>query len=509
MTDIFSKINELSYLKIRSSYALRNNNIYFLDSSRPTKRLTEQEENIFLKLKRFDGDIKLSNIIDEWKETINSFVSEGIADIFTPDIQVFDRHIVVIEPHMDDAILSVGGQLLLNKGTCKVTIVCIFGISNYTSYMECDRAYLDTSLITKIRHDESLLAASKIGADFISLDFLDAPLRMQQSSAWTKEFIKTDIKKCHAFITSHPDPDLVGKVAASLDRIFKELKPDEIWFPLGLGDHVDHKTTRSACLELLSPGIAYKECLKVRLYEDLPYSSVAHRQLIQAAFAGVGSKLEKNRVDISAVIQSKIDVCSVYLSQFKIEFIAPELIKAGALVASKANFSSAGEQYYSLKLPFHKPPELLLSLQRNESLDQKSCALAFSRSIDKFKSLNIIIFPSGISGNNSETTKFIQDKFKTKETLFIFITSDKNKAVFKDGNSCVKYCGKYSVSLLYLILKILFTLKNPLIIVKHKPSKLSFTNYLFLKFMQLTRPVLVTPSLPNLSTYLKNSSPNL
>jgi hypothetical protein len=44
----------------------------------------------------------------------------------------------------------------------------------------------------------------------------------------------------------------VAALAEELTQCVTMLEPDELWIPMGLGHHVDHRLTRSACLRMLA-----------------------------------------------------------------------------------------------------------------------------------------------------------------------------------------------------------------------------------------------------------------
>ena len=408
---------------------------------------------------------------------------------------------------MDDAILSVGGQLLLRKGKCKITILCIFGTSNYTSYMESEKAYLDTELITKIRRDESILAASKVGANFISLDFLDAPLRMQDSTEWNEKYLSSDYHKAQGYISNHPIPHHVNEISALLDEILNEQLPDEVWIPMGLGNHVDHKTTRAACLKTLSTKKICKSKLQIRLYEDLPYSSPNHCQQVIDAFKDVGTSLTLKTEDISTVMNKKLETVGVFLSQFKIQFMAPRLLQAAAKIATEAGFSSAGESSYLLNGTLNIPKEIMLSTSKKVSLIEESDALAFRETISQFKSLTILTLPSGITGDIPDVAKALMDLFPEKINNILSVSETRESSYFTSfSNMSIGYIPKNSWQCFYELIKIISKINQPLIIIKCSSIKFKLVDYLFFKSMTMTRSVLVSPSLSNLVTYWETIS---
>ena len=84
---------------------------------------------------------------------------------------------MVIEPHMDDAALGVGGLLLHRRGRCRITILSVVTWSNFTAYLKLDLA--NVLEITKLRQQESASCgqafrsrAALLGLDRRSASFL-------------------------------------------------------------------------------------------------------------------------------------------------------------------------------------------------------------------------------------------------------------------------------------------------------------------------------------------------
>ena len=145
-----NEIDPESRITIRPHYDVKGQDVFFMVSSRPVKSLNKGEHRLFEKLKAAENGYKLSDVPVEDLLFIETLLNERLADKLAPVSHETEHHLVVIEPHMDDAILSVGGQLLLRKGKCQITIVCVFGVSNYTSYMEVNKAFLDSDAVSKI-----------------------------------------------------------------------------------------------------------------------------------------------------------------------------------------------------------------------------------------------------------------------------------------------------------------------------------------------------------------------
>lgn len=492
-----------SMVKIRPHYHLRGHDLFFLASQRPLKRFSAHEKLFFEQLKNSPTGIPYSDIAAENHSTLAAMVDVGWADILAPLPPRPQHHLVVIEPHMDDAALSVGGQLLRRQGSCHITILCVFGVSNYTSYMESKRAFLDADAITQLRFEESTLAAAKLGAQFVSLGLTDAPLRMQAAPEWSQTFLADDIRASHGFISTHPVPHVVKHIAQLLAQSLQRLNPDEVWIPMGLGNHVDHRTTRAACLHMLSETQGLKSTLKCRLYEDLPYSRPAHALQVVKAFEAVGSPLQVISEDISDLMALKIQAVGVFASQFKLPMMAPRLQQAAFEVAQHAGFASAGERSYGLPRNFYIPDELALSVNRDDALHFKAVAHTFFLALPPQQSLTVLVLPSGIVGAVHEFTQALDTLFPFKK-IRVHLISEKPQVIkiLKRQLVVVEYFYKRSVGTLLLLAKVLTRLGQPLVMVRTEAYPSSRMMQLAFKCLSATRPLLITPSLSDLAAYL-------
>ncbi len=161
--------------------------------------------------------------------------------------------ILVVSPHLDDAVLSVAGFLLRERRRGRrvvVATVCSEG-PGYAARRAEDRAAL-ALLDVEARH----------------LGFPDAPFRGYSGFG---ELIGMPDKR------DYPVKKAVGE---ALDNLVVELMPRELWFPLGVGGHVDHRLCY--CLA----AITFRTIART-FYEDRPYAFVAGA--VDDRLAGVGT----------------------------------------------------------------------------------------------------------------------------------------------------------------------------------------------------------------------------
>ncbi len=159
--------------------------------------------------------------------------------------------VVAISPHLDDAVLSVGGLLAATPQPIVVTVFAGYPPA-HSGLTEWDAScgFVEGADVVGIRRDEDRRALAHLGGEPRWLDFLDEQYR--------------DVD---------PSPDDVAQaLLAQLDT----LEYDTIAFPLGL-DHPDHQRTHEGCAVLLEtrPELASQWII----WADIPYRAIHQDQL--------------------------------------------------------------------------------------------------------------------------------------------------------------------------------------------------------------------------------------
>jgi LmbE family N-acetylglucosaminyl deacetylase len=163
------------------------------------------------------------------------------------------RHLIV-SPHLDDAWFSLGGSLNeWRKGNSVVLVVDVFSIQSWTKYGD-----LPLDRVVSVRKREERLNARR---DRVRLMFLDLqegllrgyPLQFPQVINWTI------------------DLNTLDDIVTSLGRVIRAYDPDFIYFPLGIGGHVDHVLLREVATIMRSSFSLNN--IEILFYEDLPYAS--------------------------------------------------------------------------------------------------------------------------------------------------------------------------------------------------------------------------------------------
>lgn len=160
-----------------------------------------------------------------------------------------------VSPHLDDVAFSCAGGLLSRVAAGQRVVVCtVFSAGAAT------REY-------RLRRREDQRALESAGAEWIHLDLEDAPSRERLTPSFEALVLDAPVR-----------PPVVRQVRGALREVVRRWSPDEIWLPLGIGGHVDHRTVFAARDAAGS---------RVRYYEDRPYAFVpAFRTLRRLELCG-------------------------------------------------------------------------------------------------------------------------------------------------------------------------------------------------------------------------------
>ncbi|MCL4467196.1 MAG: PIG-L family deacetylase [Chloroflexi bacterium] len=206
--------------------------------------------------------------------------------------------VVIISPHIDDAVFSLGSYLEQLVRHHSVSVINVFSLSTFAF-----REMLPPRRATLIREFEDGLAMRTVGVpDSHYLRFPEALLR-----GYSLVDLRSESAE-HSVANS----DLVPQVSA---RLVQLVPPDSfVLAPAAFGSNVDHIVTRMVCERLAA---------KVVYYADLPYAADAvhysHRSaenFLQrtrsvTVFSGLGLANRNTRL------------CRLYISQFEERFVAP------------------------------------------------------------------------------------------------------------------------------------------------------------------------------------------
>jgi len=168
---------------------------------------------------------------------------------------------LVISPHLDDAVLSLGGSIAawVDAGT-RVVVASIYTTGPALSEL-APRMRRFADYVTRRAEDEA--ACTLLGAETRYLDQTERAFRRPFLTGWG--FFRTPSDR-GGFTT-------LAQVTRALDSL-RALEPDRIVLPLGVGNHVDHVETLIAATDW---AIANGLLDRVRFYEDFYALSTAMR----------------------------------------------------------------------------------------------------------------------------------------------------------------------------------------------------------------------------------------
>jgi LmbE family N-acetylglucosaminyl deacetylase len=310
----------------RPHFHLRNRQLFFLISKRPYVELAAADADLWNAIDGSATTAVLRESFPHADKTLERFRELEIIEI-APAIWRTDRkRVLVIEPHMDDAALSVGGLMWRNRERCEFTVASVAGRSNFTSYHKINRDYFDVDKVTALRRSESELVMRVLGGKHLVLDGLDAPLRYQPGD-WTLEWYLKNRRGISAFINHSAAGREVEACAASIERQLLETNAREIWIPMGIGTSADHETTRDASLHALMRLADAGREFEVFLYQDVPYAMnfPLHAGQILSSLASGGASLERLASEITDVMPEKLRLISIFASQFKMSYMRPKV----------------------------------------------------------------------------------------------------------------------------------------------------------------------------------------
>jgi LmbE family N-acetylglucosaminyl deacetylase len=307
----------------RPHFRLQGDSLFFLISKRPFAVLVPAEQNLWSALENEAtvGELE-AQLGTSAGEDVRRLVQLGVAELLTLPPPGRRRRVMVIEPHMDDAALSVGGVMLQRRAECEFLLVTVATRSVATSYRGIDRDYFDVVTISNLRKAESQIVARLAWGRHIPLELTEATLRYNPQP-WTLDWFRRHEQAVWAYLKHAAGPGELDLWTQAIAKAIEDLQPEEIWMPLGIGVHVDHQLTRHACLNILRTNPKLVEQHVIRFFQDVPYAAdfPNHTSALLETLRGAGLKLEEERVDVTDVKQEKTHLLSVYLSQWKTEII--------------------------------------------------------------------------------------------------------------------------------------------------------------------------------------------
>ncbi len=179
--------------------------------------------------------------------------------------------LLVISPHLDDAVLSVGaGVAKTAREGAKVTVYTVFAGTAPPPYSPVAQEMHEVWGLSpdddapSHRRREDAAAVGHLGADYRHGPFLDSIYRKLPDGRWLTDRVVGPRQE-----GQRPDIDqeLVTEIKDDIKSVIEELDPELVVTCAAVGGNRDHVTTRNAALLA-----AFEKNVPIRVWEDLPYA---------------------------------------------------------------------------------------------------------------------------------------------------------------------------------------------------------------------------------------------
>ena len=212
-----------------------------------------------------------------------------------------------LSPHLDDVAFSCGGALLsLVDARWRVILCTLFTASvpdpqGFALRCQTDKGILpETDYMALRRAEDEAYAAQSGATEARHWEYREAPHRGYDSPA-------------ALFAGARAGDDIWQSLRDDLVLLDAETRPDLVFAPQGLGNHVDHLQTIRAVLAV------YPVARRVCWYRDTPYAIREPGARPADALADAG--LAVRRWPLSAdLLARKIAGCTLYVSQIPFQF---------------------------------------------------------------------------------------------------------------------------------------------------------------------------------------------
>ena len=209
-----------------------------------------------------------------------------------------------LSPHLDDVAFSCGGSLigLARRGwqthLCTVFTASVPKPTGFALACQTDKGLGPEIDYMALRRAEDREFGRRAGVTALHhLPHPEAPHRGYGSAPELFAGVRTDDR-------------IQRPVREDLRRLIHRLRPDLLWAPQGLGEHVDHLQTIRALGGLSSPP-------PICWYRDTPY---AMRDPDAARAPELPNGLCERAIDIGDALDAKLDAVSAYSSQLGFQF---------------------------------------------------------------------------------------------------------------------------------------------------------------------------------------------
>jgi hypothetical protein len=155
--------------------------------------------------------------------------------------------LLIVSPHLDDAVLSCAGAIHTHVRRGDQVIVATVFTQGHEHAQ---------------RRAEDLRAVASLGAVALHLGLLDAPERLRCDRTHRALVEEAPLREAD-----------VAWVQGVIDAAIRRVRPTQVWGPLGVGGHIDHRVVHAALGAHGSGAAASSD--GVVFYEDRPYAFLA------------------------------------------------------------------------------------------------------------------------------------------------------------------------------------------------------------------------------------------
>jgi LmbE family N-acetylglucosaminyl deacetylase len=225
-----------------------------------------------------------------------------ITDVLTDEARrtphrMIEPHLLVLSPHLDDAVLSCGGLLSSLQPGVGATILTFFTHAGRAPVTRAARSFVrqvgwsgDPESFYAARRREDREAADRIGATCEHAGLVDALFRPRDSGVLAGRIgslLTPGLRRVLPELTyrypsyrydiargrvSRGDRKLLKELTSRIAERLDDLEPALVLSPLGIGRHVDHLLVREATVA----ASAGRTGVVPAFYTDLPYA-LRHR----------------------------------------------------------------------------------------------------------------------------------------------------------------------------------------------------------------------------------------
>jgi LmbE family N-acetylglucosaminyl deacetylase len=218
---------------------------------------------------------------------------------------------IYLSPHLDDAVLSCGGQIYQRRAAGQAVLIVTItagdpppaGQSDYVNVLH--QRWRLSGAVVAARRAEDMAACQLLGADCWHWPWPDCIYRRSPVTGEPLYVSDADI-----FGALHPaDAPQIDSLAQQIASLPDN---DRLFVPLTVGRHVDHQLVRRAAEQ------ACQNSQKLRYYEDYPY---AQRPEALAAALKPEDEWRPTVIPLSAeALEARIQAITCYQSQLSTFF---------------------------------------------------------------------------------------------------------------------------------------------------------------------------------------------